>query len=252
MLVSLLPFAIDPSTRFCDRIFKAKSWLYLIGFIAADAVLILRTYVIYDNSKVVLYILSALLITAFAGGGYIADKFLSSLRFTSSPLPADFPGCFKYGSSSDVTSSRILWIAYFCIAIFELVILILIWIKIIHKRGTSESLLMRTLTLDGLTFYILILGMSIVNIIVLNTAPGELQGSLSTIHRVTHGVISARLILRLRKAVASNQQPNISVFSATQDRPRFRSATLPSDSIQLGAIPVREDDPERNSSQSRG
>jgi len=226
-------YSVDPTARVCNALYNAKSYLYLFGIGASDCVLILRTYVIYDNDKRVAFVLTLLLVLACTIGGYFISVFVGSLQFLSpSPFPTAFPGCFV------VSASNRLFLAYLFAGVYELGIMIFTWFKVIGKNKHRGSTLMNAVVWDGFVFYSFMFGISAVNIVVLLGAPPELQPSLVTIHRSIHAILSGRLIIRLRLIAARNQFPSRHGLSSAS-RERSRGADSAPEDIELKPIQRR-------------
>jgi len=208
-------YSVNPSIKTCTGIYNAKSWLFLVTISAAESVLILRTYITYDNNKQVARVLIFLLALYVVGGGYFIHQFLISIRFVApSPYPAGFPGCVFSSASG------ILWVSYLFTAIYELGILFFTLLQVVQRNKRSGSVLMKTLTWDGLVAYSCMLGISAVNVVMMNVAPAELSFSLANIHHAIHAVLSARLILSLRRIAVRNEY--LSTIGISQEYFAFR------------------------------
>jgi len=221
-------FSGSPSPGVCLGLYTARSWLYFFGLLVSECVLIFRTYVICDNSKIVAWGFTTLLAMMAAGGAYFIQRPLRSTQFTPSPAPVAYPGCVAKGSD-DVLRSFLIFAAY------ELAIMLFTWYKVARYNMRHESILMRTLGWDGLISYGSMFGTSILNVIVLRTAPPELEFSLIVIQRSIHAIISSRLIIRLREA-AFAQQWSAAHGISTRSLERFRDQIPTNGGILLEPI----------------
>jgi len=99
---------------------------YFISYAAAESILILRTYAVYDNNKKLIYTLFALLAACSGLGGYLAR--LSYPSTTDSDLfgsiGVNFAGC------SNFSTHKSFWLVYLVISIFETLILVLTAYKV--------------------------------------------------------------------------------------------------------------------------
>jgi len=213
-------FSTNPSQNSCSRLTTAGAWLYLLGIAISHSILVLRTYVICDKNKLLAVFFSALLVLAFAGGAYLTPRFLNSLVFIPSPSALEFPGCFVAAANGDI-----FWISSSFAAAYELVIMLITWYKVVHKGKHRGSLLMRTLTWDGLSFYGYMFITSVVNIILLNLAPAALQIQLIFLQRFLHAMISCRIIIRLRRVADGDQGQNVKQLA----RPPTLLARIPAE-----------------------
>jgi len=73
------------------------------------------------------------------------------------------------------------------------------------NQGKYKSSLAHTIYRDGVAFYAYLLCISIVNIVVLNSAPPELKTGLTGLHRVLHAILSERIILNIRSAASTRR-----------------------------------------------
>jgi len=80
-------------------------------------------------------------------------------------------------------------------------VLILTLIKgVQHYRLAGNRGFVAVLYRDGVLFYFYLLGFSIVNLLVIITAPRDLADILATLQRVLHSSLSARVLMNLRDA----------------------------------------------------
>jgi len=183
----------------CKTIYSIFSISILVGVDLANCILTLRTYAIWGKDKRILLTLGLVLLASVVGEGYFMTSFLVTMSFINSPDPSVFRGCFiAQANTKDA------WAAYLILLVLESVIFVLTLIKYIQQSETRNQFIIQTIYRDGLLFYIFIFGISLINIILLQTeqlssAYGVL---LIGIHRVLHAILSCRLVLNIRKAAA--------------------------------------------------
>jgi len=186
----------------CQALLVGHAWLIVLGVNLAECILVLRTYVIWDyDSRIGIGLCTALIGTCIFEG-FSLMKVAKSFIFIESPSPLNSPGCFV----SQVDSSPALP-AYLTLLVYETVVFIVTLFKLLRRRQAhygKPSILLETLLRDGLAFYVMVFGISLVNIVLLRTLPGQLGDVLTTVHRVLHSIFATRLILNLRRAVISS------------------------------------------------
>jgi len=141
-----------------------------------------------------------MLIACLISSAYFIEKFLLSLVFGASPSRSAFPGCFVLGAS------KILWVAYLILLVFQTTILAFTVLGVIRKRNLRRSSLFRTIYQDGILFYIYLSGYCIINIIVTITAPAYLELSAVSFHRFSLAVLVGRLVINIRRAAFLSPQ----------------------------------------------
>lgn len=163
------------------------------------AVLFMRTYAIWGQSRNVLYVLiflSSIVIPSAVVMGFD----LSTLTFPQSPIPTIIP-CVSSGAKS------LLYIDYALVLGVEFVVICLtIWIGIKQWRNESNPL-KTVLYRDAITFSSILFLTSVANVTVLaGTSSIALHLLLLEPQRVLHSVLTSRIILHLRIASAQQQE----------------------------------------------
>ncbi|KAI0701637.1 hypothetical protein C8Q76DRAFT_802604 [Earliella scabrosa] len=70
--------------------------------------------------------------------------------------------------------------------------------------GYMESVLVQTLYRDGIHFYCIVLGFTIVNVLVMLFGPEGLTSVMQILLRVIHSALCTRVLLNLRKAATDS------------------------------------------------
>jgi len=196
VLLIMRMFTPDPSDSLCKRIQVSQLFLFTAAILLAEGILVLRTYAIWGKNRKIAWIFGGSL--AFIALAAIAFLSVSAAlqKFQPRPRPPSLTGCFLLGTN------RQFWIAYLLATIFETAILSVTLYKVNQQRKYSaiNSTLMQTVYRDGITFYIYILVVSLINIIVLNVAPDALASTVTQIYRAQHAILTARIILNIRNA----------------------------------------------------
>ncbi|KAF8581516.1 hypothetical protein K439DRAFT_1636073 [Ramaria rubella] len=185
-------FAILDATT-CDALYKAIGFLLGVGTLIAETILAVRTWVIWHRDPRIGIILIVALVGFWTPVFYFLRVALYSLVFAESPFPGT-PGCFL------VKQNPILWAVFVFVMIFETLILALTLLKGIEHFRSTQSTLVSVLYRDGIMNYVYLCMLSIVNVVVLLTAPHGYSTLLTALQRVIHAVLSARILLHLREA----------------------------------------------------
>jgi len=192
-------FMPDATQSTCQVLYHVKGWLNFFSFLVANSIFVLRTYAIWKNIKRVAIYLFALLVACTTGAAYYMEKFTLSLSGGPSPSRSAFPGCFVFHAG------RILWVSFSILLVFHNMVLFLTVLRVIKERRLNDSSLFRTIYRDGIMVYAYLLGISLINIIVLNTAPITLEFSLISFHRVLHAILTGRLVINIRRAMSRDE-----------------------------------------------
>lgn len=185
------------------------------GIGMAEAILLFRTYALYERSRRLLIFLLVFYSVIYTAVIVILAIFLRSLRYGTPPLPT-IKGCYP------TAGSIILFGDFVLLILFETVVLVLT-IRIGVKRFRhSRNPLITTLYRDGIFNYIYLFFISAGNIIVLVAGPPEMIDLLNTFQRVMHSILSTRVVLHVRSAAkksAISERSTINVsFSTLQWR----------------------------------
>jgi len=181
----------------CDTIYKAIGYQLGIGILAAECILARRTWAIWAQSRTIGGVLIAALITFWIPMFYFLSQSLNSLVFTMAPDPS-LPGCFL------ASQKNILFVVFILITSFETLVLILTLTSFIPFYREKKTQLIQVLFRDGIMNYVYLCALSVCNVVVLLTAPHGYSTLLSALQRVLHSVLSARVLLNLRKAAAQS------------------------------------------------
>ncbi|TCD64262.1 hypothetical protein EIP91_004301 [Steccherinum ochraceum] len=197
----------------CKRTYFPAGWLIVIGISIAEIILVVRTWAIWGRSKRIGIALGVVSVVALTPVLVIEHLFLNSLTFAPYPNPAT-PGCLLTGGSSVIA------ISFVIVIMFETFVLILTLVKgVQHYRIAGNRGFVSVLYRDGILFYIYLLRgwsrssilllaseatavVSLINLIVIVTAPRELADILAIFQRVLHSCLSTRVLLNLREARA--------------------------------------------------
>jgi len=185
-----------------------------VGIGISDLILMMRTYVMFNNSRKVLGIFAFLWIVIGA------VNIWAVINWTQVQAPFNIPGvpsCFLAGESNFGL------ICYISLLATETVVVALTLWKGFQNyllMGFSEatSKLIVNFYRDGVLFYLFIVPFTIGNVVVLLRAPPGLQLLLDTPLRVMHSILCCRLIIHIR-VVADNPATDINNMETENEKP---------------------------------
>ncbi|KAH7906391.1 hypothetical protein BJ138DRAFT_637984 [Hygrophoropsis aurantiaca] len=171
---------------------QASTAIHLISIIAAEGLLILRTYAFWLGERRILYGLLML------GAGCIVGSASTSVFVKSGQTPNTLPlslGCV-FDSSRDAAYQ------YSFLVLFETVLLgLTLYKRFVHYRVSTNSII-ATLYRDGVLYISCILLLSIINIIVAFLVPIGYTDVLDSPQLVAHSVLASRIFFSLRRSYA--------------------------------------------------
>ncbi|GJE95934.1 hypothetical protein PsYK624_121260 [Phanerochaete sordida] len=206
----LTPNISDENCRFVNQ---SVGWLTLLGILVAEAILMLRTWAVYERSRRVVIFLIVWAVLTWTPMTAILIVFLSSLRY--GPIPdsvKNVPGSGCYVVSGNPVS----FVCWVLLMISEAAILGLMVNKALRNYWVNmDSAVFKTVFRDGTVVYFYLFALSTANVIVtLTTSPGLGSTLLVLPGGVIHATLTARIVLNLRQLVASGDQLDLSTFSA--------------------------------------
>ncbi|EIW55762.1 uncharacterized protein TRAVEDRAFT_73558 [Trametes versicolor FP-101664 SS1] len=181
----------------CSVMWPLVVALYPLGSFISEIILMVRTVALWNFSRIIvgLMMLNTLIIVVPTVA--VVQQYLQTLHYPSTAV-LEVTDCVA--SISDGVG----WVFYGCIIISETTVVALTLLKmyLTSGRGTSFSLLFRTMYRDGTGFYILLLTVSVTNLLCMTTAPVWVSSALQLPHRAIHSTLCSRVLLNLRKAAA--------------------------------------------------
>jgi len=193
-LVLVHQFQVLDATQ-CKIIFTTIGWMLGVGVGIAEIILSMRTWVIWGRDKRIAFFLGSLLVVLWIPVFWFDNEALSSLVFTSPPNP-NTPGCFL------ISQKNILYAVFILIMSFETVILTLTLIKGLEHFRRAGSPLVTVLYRDGILNYVYLFILSVINLVVITSAPHGFTTLLTAMQRVAHSILSGRILLHLRQAAS--------------------------------------------------
>ncbi|KAG1777699.1 hypothetical protein EV702DRAFT_218028 [Suillus placidus] len=203
-----LIYTLGPtSPRLCLSLYQVASWLNIIGTVAAESLLFVRTYTLWGRNRVLLVALLLLALGCVAGCGVVGASTLSLFKYQDPPLTTS--GCYQ------AQRIAIFAVSYALLALAETVILSLNVFQAWHHRQRQGSRLITHLYWDGIIYVLCILAMTMANIVVIGFLPSEYAESINTLQAVLHSVLSSRLLFNLRAIIQRRHEQTIVSFTET-------------------------------------
>jgi len=194
ILAIILETGTFRSAETCRSLYLTAVIVEVLGISFAEAILILRTWALWDHSRPIIISLSAGLTVAIALSGVLLALFLSSITFI---VEEDI--CILTEASRAAAVAGV----FVTVMLFETMVLILTAIKAWHHLRQPRSDLATVIYRDGLCFFLFINLFSIANVLVLINSDHISPDLMLTLQRVMHSILSGRLLINLRQQVAS-------------------------------------------------
>ncbi|KAH8119853.1 hypothetical protein DFH11DRAFT_1739165, partial [Phellopilus nigrolimitatus] len=195
--------------RGCTVAYMSTGWLILLGILVAEIILLLRTWAVWERSRSIGIGLSIWTAALWISNMVCLGIFLKSVKF--SPLPFGLSGCLV------VSGNTILSINWILLMIFEAGILGLMVVKAVQKyRIQRSTIIYKAVYRDGSIFYVYLFVFSLANVIVILTLPHGFFNMLSSIERVTHSILTARILLNLRSLLSGKGGDTCSSGESTE------------------------------------
>jgi len=185
-------------------------WSWCIGSFVAQNILILRTYALCNRNKYLISILILIHAGCNVGVWVIDSQFLVGpvLNIENNALPNTSLAAFAEIILSVIDQIRNLWRVYLIIFLDETVIVVITIVYIFRAGGYKYTTLIWTIWRDGIAFYVCLQGLSMFNIFFIrfgSTNLYYLPMSAASLHRVMHSILTARMLLNLRRAALPEQ-----------------------------------------------
>ncbi|KAG1768019.1 hypothetical protein EV702DRAFT_1145251 [Suillus placidus] len=174
--------------------------IHIIGIVAAEALLVIRTWAFWQKSKrllIGLVVYSVLTIAA----AIAADLSPTAL----------IPGGEPPLGTCYFESTRNAAVVYIFLAMFESVILILTVYKRVHDYRDFRSGIVVTLYHDGMVYMLCILTITVANVIIGAALASAYSNMFDTLQLVIHSVLASRILFRLRNINERIHEPSMTV-----------------------------------------
>ncbi|TFK70884.1 hypothetical protein BDN72DRAFT_838415 [Pluteus cervinus] len=178
----------------CGHHLQAAGIMFTIGTFISETILALRVWSVWGNTRkmAIFLILFYIFIILFA----LVPMAYVFHTVTIQTLPYPRLSCIVTG---DKYVYSLCWFAF---ALCNSVMLILMIIPAMQCR---QSCLLKVVYRDGITYYIYMTALSIVNIVIVLAAPEVIGfGLLIALERFLHSLLTSRVVLNIRSQVAKS------------------------------------------------
>ncbi|EMD38015.1 hypothetical protein CERSUDRAFT_82218 [Gelatoporia subvermispora B] len=183
----------DPKT--CEIEYPALAYIYTLGMTVSQAILLIRTYAIWNCNKYILGFHVSLNTGLFLAAIYVLHSVLGTLTYGGFEL-------MQYEACMPSTTTQSIWPMYVLNMTSELVVVVLTMIQLYTSayRIRAASPIVRTLYRDGLLFYFAMLAMSILNLCLMIAGPPAVSPMMQMPLRAIYSTLCTRVLLNLRKS----------------------------------------------------
>ncbi|KAH7923813.1 hypothetical protein BV22DRAFT_555601 [Leucogyrophana mollusca] len=175
---------------------QASNALHIIGILAAEGLLVLRTYAFWKCSKKLLAVL--LLLAAVCLVGAVTSSRLITITLPSDPTENDV---YENDSGCIFQSGRNATLQYIFLMFYEMVVLSLMAYQRQHSHRDSKNSVLKTLYRDSMLYIACIILMSGITIIVGFGLPISYIAMLDCPQVVIHSILASRILFNLHECV---------------------------------------------------
>jgi len=183
-----------PTLSLCAKLVHVQLWSICAGIVIADIILLVRTIAIWRGDRRIGSGVTILLATSTAVAMYSANNYL--IVFPN--FLSKYPSCI--GETITSNSNIHLVTSYATLLGFEAAVLLL---TLMRARKYQTGKLFRRLYIDGITFFLYLCVISIINMVAMIITVLELNLILIMVHRNLHSILTGRIILNIRSVGAS-------------------------------------------------
>ncbi|KAG1773565.1 hypothetical protein EDD22DRAFT_208922 [Suillus occidentalis] len=183
-------FVPDETSDTCQFVNNICSCFSLILFVCSESFFILRTYVLWDNNKIVLAAMLLAFVTLFAGALAAVFSVTANAPFVTSSIPG-ITGCYQSSGSMG------LFVPYLLLFVLELMLISLTLTCAIQKWRASDDRLYVVILKHNVFYYACGLGFSIVNVLASLLLDYAYSGMFQDFQGVIHTILATRMHLHL-------------------------------------------------------
>ncbi|KAF9028010.1 hypothetical protein BDZ89DRAFT_1160472 [Hymenopellis radicata] len=196
VILILLPAYVNQRGNHTVLLSDVVTALRLLGIIASEFILAVRTWAIWEKSRIILITLTVFSVSAIVPAAVVVAKDISTARVD--PVIASYSNCRMI--ISEVTNAYVvpyvLTIVYEGITLTSSLIRITRWRKRIPKRIRAP--LLDALWRDGVFYFSWTLALSFLNIaIIVQSSSNQFRSGASELQAVMHSILSCRVVLHL-------------------------------------------------------
>ncbi|KAF8892302.1 hypothetical protein BD779DRAFT_106400 [Infundibulicybe gibba] len=204
-LYSAIGYSISPPV--CDLVMAVSCWMFLFGIGVSEVIMMICVWAMWGRRRKMAIFLTILALAAAVAGVLGFRQHHDSATFISpEDMPPDVPGCQNITTGSGVHNSLVS--DFISLTLLESILLFLMLSKAIqHSRSRSSTFVLECFR-HGLLYYAVLSVLSIANLIIILRAGHEFGNLLTSIQRTFHAILSARMLLHLRRSVHQTRGGN--------------------------------------------
>ncbi|KAF8892288.1 hypothetical protein BD779DRAFT_105388 [Infundibulicybe gibba] len=201
-LYSAVGYSIPPPV--CDSIVNVSTWMFLFGISVAELIMMFCVWAMWGRERRMAIGLIVLTLAAVAVGivGILQNR--SSAVYIDD-LPPNIPGCLNITPEVGIHDTP--FFDFLALTIFECVLFALMLFKAVeHGRRHSSTFVLECFR-HGLLYYVVLSALSIINLAITIRGGHESDGFLISTQRTFHAILSARMLLHLRRSAHQTRDP---------------------------------------------
>ncbi|KZV88432.1 hypothetical protein EXIGLDRAFT_722674 [Exidia glandulosa HHB12029] len=182
----------------CRHVFSFTVWWTFLVTINACAILIMRTWALWDAQRRVIVGLCGTLAATIVPVTYLLTLYAGSSILTPMSLfSPTLTGCALE------TSGHINWIGYVLLSSFDLLILSMTVVKGFRDVRIGASSILSVLYRDGIIYFTCSFLLSVTNLTLIIAGPAAIGDEIRMLQGFFFSILSCRVILHLRQASAA-------------------------------------------------
>jgi len=184
---------VNVSSGLCRAMIPATLWLIFLAMFLSEVIMCIRTWALWKCDFRLAFGLSVMMLSFFIVQCVILAKLNDS--FVIEPAPFDgYRGCFITGAGG------LLAYNYIIVLVIDAVLFALVAASALRAYQLGDAgKLTGVVHRDGIMFYVYLLVLSITNIVIINTLPGDLWEILGLTESILYSVFTSRIILNIRE-----------------------------------------------------
>ncbi|KAL4258819.1 DUF6533 domain-containing protein [Pleurotus pulmonarius] len=187
-----------PTDRGCSFMNIFSGWSFCLSIALSEVVLTLRTWSLWEGRRwsgiaLVLFYLSCWVPILILFGIFLEDADVHALR-----LPG-YATCIIFPANKSLYLCWTLLLAYDAGTLALMLIAGTRSHTQLYGRSKGSSALLNTIFRDGITYYIALFVLSLMNIITVAMLPKEFVNLFSVLQRAVHSTLTSRVVLHLRE-----------------------------------------------------
>ncbi|KAF9493126.1 hypothetical protein BDN71DRAFT_1147873 [Pleurotus eryngii] len=180
-------------TSTCERVYRFSAWSFTIGIAMGEIILTIRTWSLYDRSRVLGMLLAAFFLICWTVIFTSMGLFLESTHAMRFPVP-EKAACF-----ADV-GNVLLYVCWCVLLVYDAGIMILMVVQAISVYSAKRSSpLLDALYIDGVAYYVFLFFFSLANVVTILTLSTDFVNLFSSFTRVLHSILTCRVVLHVRE-----------------------------------------------------